>query len=82
MEKKFLVIASFIDKRSGERVSSIVPVNNGVSSKNGANYEIADTDRRETIPGSYAVGTLLSANMSFAVESTSGDHSNTVKLGK
>lgn len=82
MEKKYLVIACFADKKNGERVASIVPVSQGISSKSGANYEIANTDQRETIPGSYAVGTVLSANMSFAVETISGDHSNTVKIGK
>lgn len=78
MTKEYLVTGSYVDKQTGKMVSSIVPVNSGVS-KAGQPYEIADLNSRETIEGQYKVGTRLTASMTLTVD-TAGD-TRPIKLG-
>jgi len=78
MTKEYLVTGSYVDKQTGKMVSSIVPVNGGVS-KAGQPYEIADLNSRETIEGQYKVGTRLTASMTLTVD-TAGD-TRPIKLG-
>lgn len=67
MEKKYLVVGTWADKVSGMPVTRIAEVNSGVN-KNGQSYEIANTDSRETIEGTYPVGTILTATMNLTVQ--------------
>ena len=67
MEKKYLVTGNWIDKRTGNPVSGMVAVTKG-KNKEGHAYEIADTDSRETIDGTYPVGTILSASISITLD--------------
>jgi len=64
MEKRFLVTGSWFDKETGKPVSGMVEISKGLN-KNKQAYEIANTDNRETIDGTYAVGTILNATMSI-----------------
>lgn len=67
METKHLVISSWIDKATGNPMTSIAKIGSGIN-KNGLPYEIADTEKRETIEGTYPVGTILKATTNFAVQ--------------
>lgn len=67
MEKKYLVVGTWSDKVSGMPVSRIAEINSGIN-KNGQPYEIANTDSRETVDGSYPVGTILTATMNLTVQ--------------
>lgn len=67
METKYLVTGSWIDKTTGKPVTGIAKIGSGIN-KNGLPYEIADTEKRETIEGTYPVGTILTATTNFAVQ--------------
>lgn len=67
MDKKYLVVGSWIDKASGKPASRIAEINSGIN-KNGQPYEIADTDSREIVDGTYPVGTILTATMNLTVQ--------------
>lgn len=64
MDKRFLVVGSWIDKSSGKPVTRLAEINSGVN-KNGQHYELADTDGGEVIDGTYEVGTILRATLTF-----------------
>lgn len=66
MDKKFLVIGSWIDKNTGQPVTRLAEISSGLN-KNGQPYELADTEGRETVEGTYPVGTILTATMTFSV---------------
>lgn len=65
MEKRYLVTGSWFDKATGKPTSGMVEISKGVN-KNGQAYEIANTDSRETIDGTYAVGEILNATISIS----------------
>lgn len=67
METKYLVISAWSDKTTGTPMISIAKIGSGIN-KNGLPYEIADTDKRENIEGTYPVGTILKATTSFAAQ--------------
>lgn len=67
MDKKYLVVGSWIDKASGKPVSRIAEINSGTS-KNNRPYELANTESRETVDGTYPVGTILTATMNLTVQ--------------
>ena len=65
LEKKFVVLGTYTDKKTKKKVSTIAEISSGVNAE-GNNYQIANTDRRERpIDGNYPVGTILSATISF-----------------
>lgn len=66
MEKKYLVIGSWTDRASGQPVTRLAEISCGLN-KNGQPYELADTESRETIEGTYPIGTILTATMKFTV---------------
>lgn len=78
MDKKYLVVGSWIDKVSGMPVSRIAEINSGIN-KNGQPYEIADTDSRETVDGTYPVGTILAATMNLTVQ-TQPENQRSLKI--
>lgn len=78
MEKKFLVVGSWVDKASGQNVTRIAEINSGIN-KNGQPYEIADTDSRETVDGTYPVGTILTATMSLTIQ-TQPENQRSLKI--
>lgn len=65
MNKHYLVIGSWIDKVSGNPVTRIAEISAGLN-KNGQPYEIVDTEGREIVEGTYPVGTILTATMTFS----------------
>jgi hypothetical protein len=65
--KRFLVTGNWVDKETLKPMSGMAEVTGGTN-KNGHKYEIAATDKRETIEGTYAVGTILTASISFATQ--------------
>lgn len=78
MEKKYLVVGTWSDKVSGMPVSRIAEINSGIN-KNGQPYEIADTDSRETVDGTYPVGTILAATMNLTVQ-TQPENQRSLKI--
>lgn len=65
---KYCVTGNWSDKSSGEALSGIAKVNEGVN-KLGQPYAFLDTESRETpIKGTYPVGTILEADISFSVQ--------------
>ena len=82
MTKKFLVTGTWVDKSTGNEVSGIAEISQGIN-KNGHMFEIAATDRRETpIPGKYAVGTILSAAVSFGAEASEAEFTKSTQFPK
>ena len=79
MNKQFLAIGSWIDKTSGKPVTRIAEISSGVN-KQGQPYELADTESRETVEGTYPVGTILTATFTFAVQERQEDQRG-LKLG-
>lgn len=79
MEKKYLAIGSWTDKMTGKPVTRLAEISSGVN-KSGQPYELADTDSRETIEGTYPVGTILSATMNLTVQEAQADP-RSLKLG-
>ena len=67
MQKRYLVIGSWIDKTSGKPVTRLAEINSGLN-KNGDPYELADTKGRDTIDGTYPVGTILTTTMNLTVQ--------------
>jgi len=65
MVKRYLITGSWFDKTTSKPVSGMVEISKGVN-KSGQNYEIANTDNRETIDGTYPVGTILNVTMSIS----------------
>lgn len=80
MDKKFLAIGSWIDKASGKPVTRLAEISSGMN-KQGQPYELADTDTREVVDGTYPVGTILTATMTFSVSEHRED-SKSLKLGE
>lgn len=76
MDKKFLVIGSWIDKATGNPVTRIAEISSGLN-KNGQPYELVNTESREIVSGTYPVGTILTAQMTFSVS----EDSKSLKLG-
>jgi len=65
LSKKYVVVGTYTDKKTKKPVSSIAEVSSGTNAE-GNKYEIANTDKRERpIDGSYSVGTILNAKISF-----------------
>ncbi len=68
MNKRYVVTGSWIDKTTGKPMSGIAEITKGVN-KQGQPYEILNTDSREApIEGTYAVGTILTANVQIVPE--------------
>lgn len=76
MIKRYLVTGNWNDKTTNRPMSGIVEITRGIN-KNGQPYEIADTNSRETLEGTYAVGTILTANMQIVPESASASNDKT-----
>lgn len=68
--KRYLAIGSWTDKATGRPVTRLAEISSGVN-KSGHSYELIDTDRRETVEGTYPIGTILMANMSLSVQNQS-----------
>lgn len=84
LTREFVVTGTYVDKQTGEPVSSIAPISSGIS-KSGHSYEIADVSSRETIEGQYRVGTRLTGSMTLTVAQVGEDSAqnhHVVKLGK
>ena len=65
LQKKYLVVGTYTDKKTKKPVSSIAEVSSGTNAE-GNKYEIANTDKRERpIDGTFRVGTILDATISF-----------------
>ena len=79
MEKRFVSVGSWIDKVSGKAVTRLAEISSGLN-KNGQPYELADTESRETVEGTYPVGTILAAQMTFSISEHQED-SKSLKLG-
>lgn len=77
MIKRYLVTRTWFDKTTGKPMSGIAEIAKGVN-KQGQPFEIANTDSREApIEGTYAVGTILTANMQIVPESASASNDKT-----
>ena len=73
MTKRYLIIGTWHDKKNGKPFSSVAEITKGIN-KDGKAYEIASTDRREApLEGTYPVGTVLSAQVSFSNEITNSN---------
>ena len=82
MTKKFLVTGTWVDKSTGKEVSGIAEISQGIN-KNGHMFEIAATDRRETpIPGKFAIGTILSASVSFGAQTNDEEFKESTQFPK
>lgn len=81
MTKEYVVMGTYVDKQTGNPVSSIAQISSGTS-KAGTFYEIADVQSRETVNGTYRVGTRLMGSMTLTVAQDGEGSSQTVKLGK
>ena len=79
MDKRYIVIGSWIDKASGTPVSRIAKISAGVN-KGGHPYEIVDTEVWEMVEGTYPVGTILTATMTFTAPEHQEDQRR-LKLG-
>ena len=79
MDKKFLVTGCWIDKVTGKPLSKIAEISSGLN-KNGQPYEMANTESRDTVDGTYPVGTILTAAMTFSVPEHHEDQRG-LKLG-
>lgn len=79
MDKKYVVIGSWTDKANGNPLTRIAEINSGIN-KSGLPYEMANTDSREIIPGTYPVGTVLVANMTFTTQENV-ESQRSLKLG-
>ena len=66
MEKKYLVTGFWTDKKSGKPVSGIVEIAEGLNAS-GQPYQLA-TDGRESIDGSYPVGTILGGTLNLTIQ--------------
>jgi hypothetical protein len=69
MQRKFLVISTWIDKKTGQPKSSIGEISEGTN-KDGKTYQITATDRTTVIDGSYPVGTLINGTMTLTPDMT------------
>lgn len=81
--KKMMVTGLYSDKDSGAPRCMVAPISEGISKKTGKPFCIVDTDRREVIEANYAVGTILHASTSYAVQEiteTAQDH-RSLKIG-
>ena len=67
MNKRYVVLGSWIDKQSGAPRSSLAEINEG-KNKDGKNYQITKTDSTLMIDGTYAVGTILGGVMTLTPE--------------
>lgn len=67
MDKKYLVIGSWIDKTTGAPVSRIGEITGGLN-KNNQPFEMVNTDTYETVEGTYPVGTVLTASFTLTVQ--------------
>ena len=67
MNKRYLITGSWIDKTTGKPVSGMAEITKG-KNKQGQAYEIANTDNRETIEGTYPVGMILNATISITTD--------------
>ena len=65
LNKKYVVLGTYTDKKTKQPVSSIAEVSSGTNAE-GNRYEIANTDKRERpIEGTFRVGTILDAKITF-----------------
>lgn len=79
MDKRFLVIGTWVDKSSGKPVTRLAEINAGLNKSNKP-YELIDLERRETVEGTYPIGTILTAKMTFSVPEHQ-EVSKSLKLG-
>lgn len=79
MLKKYLSIGLWTDKTTGKPVTRLAEISSGLN-KNGQPYELVDTESRETIEGTYPVGTILTATMNLTVQEHPEDQRG-LKLG-
>lgn len=67
MTKRYLAIGSWTDKATGKPVTRLAEISSGVN-KSGNPYELIDTERRETVDGTYPIGTILTASLNLSVQ--------------
>ena len=79
MDKKYLVTGNWVDKTTKKPVSRIAEITSGVGKDSGAAYEMANPESRETVEGTYAVGTILAATVNLEVQNSSGKTLNLQK---
>ena len=65
MNQKFVCLGSWVDKTTGEPLSSIAEISSGVG-KNGQPFEFAETRKTVKIHGQHRVGAIITATMSFS----------------
>lgn len=66
MQKEYLVVSSWVDKKTGSPFSSLAEIKRGISKDGGRPYEML-SDNREIVDGTYSVGTILSGSLSLTV---------------
>jgi len=67
MQKRYLVLSTWIDKQTGAPKSSIGEINEGVN-KEGKPYQITNTDNTVVFDGKFQVGTVLGGTISLTPE--------------
>jgi len=82
MIKRYLVTGYWTDKKTGKPVSTVAEITEDIN-KDGKPYAITNTESRETVDGTYPVGTILTTGaLTLTVESgTSKAQAANVKLG-
>lgn len=69
MNKRHLVIGTWIDKKTGQPKSNLAPINEGTS-KEGNGYQITDTDNTTVIDAKHSVGTILQSTTTFIADTS------------
>jgi len=67
IQKRYLAIANYYEKVSKLPKTSIALINEGISKENRTPYQIVDDKNRQTIDGTFAVGTILTGKMTMTV---------------
>jgi hypothetical protein len=69
MQRKYLVLGTWFDKKTGNPKSSIGEISEGTN-KEGKAYQITTTDKPTFIDETYAVGTIINGTMTFSADMT------------
>ena len=71
--KRYLVTGNWFDKVTKQPKSGIAEVTSGIGTESKQPYEMANTKNRESIDGTYPVGTFLTATVNISVEDNTAD---------
>ena len=64
-QKKYIAVGNWYNKETGQPLTSIAEISEGIGKTNGKPYQITSTDSTETIDGTFPVGTILEATITL-----------------